>query len=98
MIAMGRAIKEHYFPGAQVAFIGPCLAKKAEIRQPSLTGAVDVVLTYPELEQILYRREIDISALDESEPDPPVPRVGRIFPVSCGPPCSRAMSWKAILS
>ncbi|MCC6444922.1 MAG: 4Fe-4S binding protein [Armatimonadetes bacterium] len=84
MIAMGRALKQRYRPDAKVVFIGPCLAKKAEIRRPSLTGAIDSVLTYIELEGIFYRQEIDLSALEESDPSPPVPRVGRIFPVSGG--------------
>ena len=47
MIACGRVIKR-LEPGAKVVFIGPCLAKKAEAREPDIADAVDYVLTFQE--------------------------------------------------
>ncbi len=84
MIALGRAIKERYRPGARVVFIGPCTAKKAEIREPSVAGAVDAVLTFAELQQMFESGRVAPESLPESDFDGPRPGVGRIFPVSGG--------------
>lgn len=51
MIACGRVVKR-LAPGAKVVFIGPCLAKKAEAREPDIADAVDYVLTFQETQDI----------------------------------------------
>lgn len=84
MIALGRAVKEELVPGAQVVFIGPCVAKKAELRDPAVAGATDAALTFLGLEQMLAERGIDPAALDPSEADEPLPHFGALFPVSGG--------------
>ena len=91
MVAMGRIIKRSYCPGAKVVFIGPCIAKKAEIDDPEVSGDVDAVLTFVELEVMLQEAGIAIEKLPESEPDGPIPRLGRIFPVPGGLLRSAAM-------
>lgn len=48
MIAHGRLLKKK-FPGAKVVFAGPCVAKKSEMMEADLAGAVDAVLTFEEL-------------------------------------------------
>lgn len=68
MIACGRTIKVLH-PDALVVFIGPCMAKKAEIREKDLIGAVDYVLTFQEIDNIFGALEIDPSKLEESEKD-----------------------------
>ena len=45
MIASGRAVKKIH-PGAVTVFIGPCVAKKAEAREPDIKDAIDYVLTF----------------------------------------------------
>ena len=57
MIACGRVIKR-LEPGAKVAFIGPCLAKKAEAREPDIADAVDYVLTFQEVRDIFAFADI----------------------------------------
>ena len=57
----------HTHPGSRVVFIGPCAAKKLEAMQPELRSDVDFVLTYEELMGIFEAKEIDFSALPESE-------------------------------
>jgi two-component system NtrC family sensor kinase len=84
MVATGRVIKRSYDPQAKVVFIGPCIAKKAEIDDPEVAADVDAVLTFVELETMLHEAGIMMEKLPESEPDGPVPRLGRIFPVSGG--------------
>ncbi len=91
MVAMGRIIKQDYSPEAKVVFIGPCIAKKAEIDDPEVSGDVDAVLTFLELEKMFEEAKMAIERLPESEPDGPTPRLGRIFPVPGGLLRSAAM-------
>ncbi len=84
MIAIGRVIKQIYRPGAKVVFIGPCIAKKAEIDDPALAGDVDAVLTFVELDAMFREAGINLEELPEAEPEGPTPGLGRIFPVPGG--------------
>lgn len=83
MIALGRVIK-HNSPDSKVVFIGPCVAKKAEIKDENVAGVVEAVLTYGELRNMLASRDVHIGELDEEPFDGPFPGVGRVFPVSGG--------------
>lgn len=51
MIASGRILKKLY-KDAKVVFISPCIAKKAEIKEPDLEGAIDFVINFRELKEI----------------------------------------------
>lgn len=84
MVAMGRAIKEKISPDAKVVFIGPCIAKKDEIKDPEAGGAIDEVLTYDEIKDLILEKGINIEELEESKLDGPVPGLARLFPVSGG--------------
>jgi iron only hydrogenase large subunit-like protein len=84
MIALGRLIKHRLHPGAKVVFIGPCVAKKAEARDPAVAGAVDAALTFREFTDWLAEEDVDVPSLPEGQFDGPRPGVGRIFPVSGG--------------
>ena len=66
MIACGRIAKELH-PGCRTIFVGPCMAKKAEIRELGLEGAIDCVLTFEELQDIWEALDIDFSAMPEDE-------------------------------
>ncbi len=64
MALTGRAIKEE-FPGSEVFFIGPCIAKKWEIKTERAEKYIDRALTFMELLALLDSRDIDISSMDE---------------------------------
>ncbi len=83
-IALGRVIRQRYRPGARVVFIGPCIAKKAEILDPNVAGAVDAALTFDELSRMWAEAGVEPAALGAEPFDGPSPAVGRIFPVSGG--------------
>lgn len=83
-IGLARAVKSAYRPEARVVFVGPCIAKKAEVRERSLAGAIDAVLTFGELKAMFAEGGVEPLALAESDTDGPRPRIGRVFPVSGG--------------
>jgi len=68
MIASGRVLKALY-PECKVVFISPCLAKKAEAKEPRLEGAIDFVITFRELDEIFKTLEIDLASLPAGEKD-----------------------------
>lgn len=82
MVALARYLKHH--GRRSVVFVGPCVAKKDEMRHPGLAGAVDAVLTFPELDEMLAARGIAIGDLPAGAFDPPHPQLGRCFPLSGG--------------
>jgi len=88
MVACGRGIK-HLHPGAKVVFIGPCIAKKAEAKEPDMRDAVDAVLTFRELEQIFEAVVINPAELEEDASEHSS-RAGRIYAHTGG--VSRAVS------
>lgn len=68
MIACGRAIKKMY-PDAMTAFIGPCIAKKAEAREADIADAVDYVLTFQEMRDVFQFAEIEVDKLEDDYRD-----------------------------
>jgi two-component system NtrC family sensor kinase len=84
MIATGRAIRRRHGARARIAFIGPCIAKKNEIRDPCVAGIVDAVLTFKELDAMFTEAGIDPAHMRESAVDSPPCRVARSFPISGG--------------
>ena len=77
MIACGRMIKKIH-EDALTVFIGPCMAKKKEAKEPDVAGAVDYVLTFREMQQIFEAADIRPEQYEESEKDHSS-RAGRIY-------------------
>lgn len=70
-------------PNAKVVFIGPCTAKKGEIKQESVKPYVDSVLTFEELQALFDSKDIDLPSLEEEVLDN-ASYFGRIFARSGG--------------
>lgn len=68
MIASGRILKTLY-EGAKVVFIAPCVAKKAEIKEPGLEGAIDFVINFRELKEIFDALNINLQELQDDDKD-----------------------------
>lgn len=81
MATIAKYIKDKV-AGAKVVFIGPCTAKKAEMKKDAVRPYVDAVLTFEELQALFDSREVDITNLEESELDN-ASYFGRIF-ARCG--------------
>ncbi len=82
MVACGRAIKAIH-PDALTVFIGPCIAKKAEAREPDVSASTDFVLTFQEVQDVFEFAKLDLAALPEDERDHSS-RAGRIYARSGG--------------
>ncbi|ADL53483.1 [Fe-Fe] hydrogenase large subunit C-terminal domain-containing protein [Clostridium cellulovorans] len=78
MIAAGRVLKR-LNPKVKVVFIGPCIAKKAEVKQPDLIGDIDFVLTFAEVQEIFDTFEITPSELDPTPTTEYAAREGRLY-------------------
>jgi nitrogen-specific signal transduction histidine kinase len=84
MIAIGRYMKHKHGSDKKVVFIGPCVAKKDEYTDPKVSDAVDAVLTFKELKEILWQMNIDLELLEESQFDHPHGYLGKSYPLAGG--------------
>lgn len=66
MVAISAIIKERS-PRAKVVFIGPCTAKKVEIKQKDIQGIVDAVITFEELRAMFDAKGIEAMELEDAE-------------------------------
>ncbi|MBO7149256.1 MAG: 4Fe-4S dicluster domain-containing protein [Clostridia bacterium] len=82
MATISKKIKETD-PTAKVVFIGPCTAKKMEIKKDSVSPYVDVVITFEELQALFDSKDIEVTALEE-ENIANASYYGRIFARNCG--------------
>ena len=81
MAAISKYLKEHE-NGCKIVFIGPCTAKKAEVKKESVRQYVDVAMTFEELQALFDSKDIDITTLPEDVLDN-ASYFGRIF-ARCG--------------
>lgn len=77
MIAAGRVVKKLH-PEAVTVFVGPCMAKKKEAREPDIADAVDYVLTFQEVQDMFQAADIHPEELGEDEKEHSS-RAGRIY-------------------
>jgi len=84
MIAMGRYLKQNLGYSRKVVFIGPCLAKKSEYIDPEVAYAIDAVITFKELKEILRVKNVNYDDLFESDFDAPHAYLGKSYPLVGG--------------
>lgn len=77
MAVTGKLIKEHD-PDAKVVFIGPCTAKKAEVKDPEVSKYVDYVMTFEELQAMIDSKDIIVEELPETSLEN-ASKFGRVF-------------------
>ncbi|MGI6722696.1 MAG: monomeric [FeFe] hydrogenase [Anaerovoracaceae bacterium] len=82
MAMLGKHIKEKE-PGSKVVFIGPCTAKKAEIKKETVCDYIDYAMTFEELQALFDSRNINVEELEE-QPLEDASYYGRIFARSGG--------------
>lgn len=81
MATISKYIKEHE-ENCRIVFIGPCTAKKGEVRKDSVKPYVDEAITFEELQALFDSKDIDITTLEEGVLDN-ASYFGRIF-ARCG--------------
>ena len=82
MAMIAKYIKETT-PNAKTIFIGPCTAKKMEVKLETVSPYVDAVLTFEELQALFDSKDLDITSLPEDVLDN-ASYYGRIFARSGG--------------
>jgi len=83
MTATAQAVKKMY-NNAPCIFIGPCIAKKLEARDPDGPPYVDEVLTFKEARMALIERGVHLERVKPQLFDPPRAAMGRAFPLVGG--------------
>jgi signal transduction histidine kinase/iron only hydrogenase large subunit-like protein len=84
MIAIGRIAREIKGPDWKVIYITPCLAQMREMVTPEVAGAIDDVITFRDVRQLLDGGGINSAALAETNFDGPKPFLGRVISVIGG--------------
>jgi nitrogen-specific signal transduction histidine kinase len=84
MIATALAVKELHGDDVRCVFVGPCVAKKAEARDPLLPAVVDEVLTLQEAHRLLAGRGVDPAKAAAAAWDEPAAGRARVFPLPGG--------------
>ncbi len=82
MVATGRTIKS-LVPNAMTVFVGPCLAKKVEAKEEDIKDAIDVVLTFREVKDIMETAKINPDFLKKDVREHSS-AAGRIYAVNKG--------------
>lgn len=78
MIAAGRVLKA-LNPKVKVVFVGPCIAKKSEAKEPDLKGDIDYVLTFAEVQEIFDALNINPAELEETKTLEYASKGGRLY-------------------
>ena len=84
MVAMARYLRAHSDTPLKIVFIGPCIAKKMEADDPQLPDAIDAVLTFRELRQLISESSVQESDVAPGDFDPPHGGSGALYPLSRG--------------
>ena len=62
MTIHGRSLRQRY-PAAKNVFIGPCISKMQEASRSDSAGAIDAVITFKQLEQMLQESDLKLTSL-----------------------------------
>ena len=84
MIAHGKLLKKEFGQETKVVFLGPCIAKKKEAKDPRHDCYIDAVLNFSEVERWLREEEIVIEDCEEIPFTNMDPKVNRLYPVTNG--------------
>lgn len=83
MMAHAKLMKEAYGDNIHIAFIGPCLAKKAEAQDELAGGYVDYALTFSGVEEWMLRKGISLEEDDDQVLGVANP-ISRLYPKPIG--------------
>jgi len=84
MIAHCKMIRKRHGDDAYIAFLGPCISKKCEAYGYQLSGTIDAVISFEELDKWLELNNIDISSFEDTHPDLEGSYTGKKYPLEKG--------------
>ncbi|WMJ78246.1 MULTISPECIES: [Fe-Fe] hydrogenase large subunit C-terminal domain-containing protein [unclassified Sedimentibacter] len=84
MIAHCKMIRKRHGSEAYIVFLGPCISKKCEAYGYQLSGVIDGVISFEELDKLLESKNIDISSFNETYPDLEGNFTGKKYPLENG--------------
>ena len=62
MAELAKHVKKHK-PDSKIVFIGPCIAKKAEVKKDTVSQYVDYAITFEELQALFDSKNIELKKL-----------------------------------
>ncbi|MBA4389622.1 MAG: histidine kinase [Syntrophus sp. (in: bacteria)] len=84
MILIGKVARQIKGDDWKIVYITPCPAQIGETTAQEVAGAIDHIITFRDIKQMLAEAGIDQGKLEETEFDGPRPHLGRIISVIGG--------------
>ncbi|MBP1926496.1 iron only hydrogenase large subunit-like protein/uncharacterized Fe-S cluster-containing protein [Sedimentibacter acidaminivorans] len=84
MIAHCKMIRKRHGDDTYIVFLGPCISKKCEAYGYQLSGTIDAVISFEELDKWLELKNIDISSFEDTLPDLEGNYTGKKYPLEKG--------------
>ena len=84
MVAHGRMLKKEYGKDTKVVFVGPCIAKMKEARDPRNSGSIDAVLNFNDIQEWMEEKGIEISKCEDIPFERLNPGINQIYPITSG--------------
>ena len=84
MVAHCKMIRKRQGSDAYIVFLGPCISKKCEAHGYQLSGVMDAVISFEEIDKLIESRNINISEFEESYPDLEGNYTGKKYPLDQG--------------
>ncbi|NLJ58158.1 MAG: 4Fe-4S binding protein [Tissierellia bacterium] len=67
-----------------IVFLGPCLSKKCEAYGYQLSGIIDAVISFEEIDKLLESKNINMAKFEETYPDLEGNYIGKKYPLERG--------------
>ncbi len=84
MVAHCKMIRKRHGSDAYIVFLGPCISKKCEAYGYQLSGVMDAVISFDEIDRLIESRNISISKFEETHPDLEGNYTGKKYPLEQG--------------
>jgi iron only hydrogenase large subunit-like protein len=84
MVAHCKMIRKRHGSDAYIVFLGPCISKKCEAYGYQLSGVMDAVISFEEIDKLMESRNINLSEFEETYPDLEGNYMGKKYPLEQG--------------
>jgi uncharacterized Fe-S cluster-containing protein len=83
-VAHCKMIRKRHGKDAYIVFLGPCISKKCEAYGYQLSGVMDAVISFEEIDKLMESRNINMSEFEETYPDLEGSYTGKKYPLEQG--------------